>query len=41
MHIDLKHITDPHKRELAYHIGMAGANDGISIGELMDKCSMV
>lgn len=41
MHIDLKHITDPHKRELAYHIGMAGANDGISIGELMEKCSTV
>lgn len=41
MHIDLKHITDPHKRELAYHIGMAGANDGISIGELMERCSTV
>lgn len=39
--MDLKQITDLHKRELAYHIGMAGAKAGISIGELMDKCSSV
>ncbi|WP_158101026.1 Fic family protein [Variovorax sp. JS1663] len=39
--MDLKQITDLHKRELAYHIGMAGTTDGISIGELMDKCSSI
>lgn len=41
MHMDLKQITDLHKRELAYHIGMAGAKEGISIGELMERCTSV
>jgi len=39
--MDLMQITDLHKRELAYHIGMAGDKDGISIGDLMEKCTMV
>jgi hypothetical protein len=41
MQMDLNRITDPHKRELAFHIGMAGAKEGVSIGMLMDKCSTV
>lgn len=41
MHMDLNLITDPHKRELAFHIGMAGTQEGITIGALMEKCSTV
>jgi hypothetical protein len=37
----LNRITDPYKRELAFHIGLAGAEEGISIGALMEKCSTV
>ncbi|CAN7778767.1 Fic family protein [Variovorax sp. LjRoot290] len=38
--MDLTRITDPHKRELALHIGIAG-DTGISIGQLMEKCALV
>ncbi|CAN7783927.1 Fic family protein [Variovorax sp. LjRoot175] len=38
--MDLIRITDPHKRELALHIGIAG-EAGISIGQLMEKCALV